>query len=72
MERYVLMRYDQHDFDHIPDFLSRIIIEFLICLTVKNGSEFKGPYELTQVICNYLFKSDGAEFVVVVHSSYHH
>ena len=71
MERYVLMRYDKHDFDHIPDFLSRIIVEFLICLKVKDKPEFKRPYELTQVICNYLFKPDGADFVVDIPLSYH-
>lgn len=70
MERYVLLRYDHNDFDHIPDVITRIIMEFLISLTVGNESEFKGPYELVQVICNYLFKSDGVEFVVLYFHSY--
>ena len=64
MESYIMMRYDQNDLDHIPPFLSRIIIEFQICLSIKNSKDFKGPYDLTQIICNYLYKKDGVEFNV--------
>lgn len=61
----------------MPPYLVRIANDFQICLSIQNSNEFKGPYVLSQVITNYLFKTDDTDFEVsfflsclVVHSYY--
>ena len=71
LEYYISLRYNAGDLDHIPVILTRFVNEFQISLSVDNSNDFKGPYTLTQVICNYLYKSDGELFdvclMVVIH-----
>ena len=66
LEYYISLRYNAGDLDHIPVILTRFVNEFQISLSVDNSNDFKGPYTLTQVICNYLYKSDGELFDVCV------
>lgn len=58
------MRYNDYDLDQMPPYLGQIANDFQICLTVKNSNDFKGPYILSQVLVNYLFKLDDTDFQV--------
>ena len=64
LEYYISMRYTAGDIDHIPTLLIRFVNDFQISLSVDSSSEYKGPYMLTQVACNYFYKSEGEEFDV--------
>lgn len=64
LEYYISMRYTAGDLDHIPTLLTRFVNEFQISLSVDSSAEYKGPYILTQVACNYFYKSNGEEFDV--------
>ena len=66
LESYVSLRYDDFDLDSVSPYLTRLANDFLISITVDSENEFKGPYVLTQIICNQLFKTDYSEFEVVV------
>ena len=56
LEYYISMRYTAGDLDHIPTLLTRFVNEFQISLSVDSSAEYKGPYILTQVACNYFYK----------------
>lgn len=71
LESYVSLRYDDFDLDSVSPYLTRLANDFLISITVNSENEFKGPYVLTQIICNQLFKTDYSEFEVVVTPLFH-